>query len=153
MRISLDGAIFKYGAIVDGKWADEGKFCTALQIPDDISENWINSATGHPTTHIYCNKDMAPFLLQALQNVRDRGLLHELKTFDGCLMIRSVRGEPGKPSCHSYALAIDINSDENKLNQKPKMSYALVKCFTDVGFSWGGDFHRKDGMHFSLAWE
>lgn len=124
-----------------------------IQIPEVICANWKNVVTNQPARHIYCNRDMAPALLEALQNLRDRGFLGGLKTFDGCFSIRDVRAEPGKPSCHSYGLAIDVNAFENGLDQEPALSSEFVKCFTDVGFTWGGTFHRKDGMHFSYAWE
>ena len=31
------------------------------------------------------------------------------------------------------------------------MDKNLVKCFTDAGFGWGGNYSRPDGMHFTLA--
>lgn len=151
MRLSLPEAVQKYGPIVNGVWEDEVKWCIKVFTPKELK--WVNSITRQVVEHIYCNRDIASALQQALQNVVDRCLIDELKTFDGCFMIRDVRGLPGQTSTHSYACAIDINAAENRLGEKPKLSDALVKCFTDAGFSWGGSFHRVDGMHFSLAWE
>ncbi len=54
-------------------------------------------------------------------------------------------------SLHSWAIAFDVNAFENQLNQQPKLSAGFVKCFTDVGFDWGGTWTRKDGMHFQLS--
>lgn len=140
----------RYGKIENGAWANETKWCVIIQVPEDIAEQWINSANRAPTRRIYCNRDMSGPLIRALGNVRDRGLIHELKTFDGCFNIRDVRGEPGRFSTHAYAMAIDINADENPLGSEPKMSPELVACFTDEGFIYGGTFKRKDGMHFQL---
>ena len=150
---SLEEAQERYGTIENGKWSEEDTWCVLVELSPVIASAWINSLTGQPARHIYCNKDMAPVLLQALQNVIDRGLLPQLKTFDGCFMIRDVRALPGHPSCHSYALAVDLNASENRLGEEPALSPEFVACFTDAGFSWGGNFSRKDGMHFSYAWE
>lgn len=143
----------RYGAIVNGVWGEETQWCFLWNVPTAIAAQVVNSATGQPWTHVYVNRDMQPALAQALQNVLARNLLDQLHTFDGCFMIRDVRAQPGHPSCHSYALAIDLNASENPLGQVPSMSPELVKCFTDAGFTWGGTFRRQDGMHFSLAWE
>lgn len=159
---SVDEAVKRYGLIKDGKWANEVKWCSLLPIPEEVAKCWINTATdpdgpgpllGGPTTRIYCNKDMQAPLLAALRNVVERGLLSELKTFDGCFKIRQVRGISSSLSTHSYALAIDLNSKENPLGGPNKLSKEFVKCFTDTGFIWGGNFRRKDGMHMSFAWE
>jgi hypothetical protein len=147
-------ALERYGQIKDGKWANQSKWMKYVEIPEEIGENWLLlGKEDTPTKRIYCNKDMAEQLLRALQNVKDRELLEELKTFDGCFAIRDVRGVPGSVSTHAYGLAIDINADENGLGKKPKLSAKFVRCFKDAGFTWGGDFRRKDGMHFSFAWE
>lgn len=151
--MNLEEAQTKYGAIQNGVWAREGEFCSLLKIPPDISENWINTATSGPTTKIYCNKDIQAALLSALQNVRDRGLLHELKTFDGGFNIRDVRSQPGKPSTHSYGLAIDINAATNQLGSQGDIPPQLVECFTNEGWIWGGNFPRRDFMHFQYLAE
>lgn len=144
-------AVKRYGAITNGVWPDAAQYCSLLPIPQDIGANWINSLTGQPVVHIYCNNDFHGPLLAALQNVKDRGLLPQLKTFDGAYEVRDVRGIPGRLSWHSYGLAIDILAEWNKLGQPPTISSELVKCFTDVGFVWGGNFSRKDGMHFQWS--
>jgi len=116
---------------------------------------------------IYCNKIMVSFLCQAFSNLINRGFVKELKTWDGCFVIRPIRGyekkykeliKAGKLkeamnylSLHSFGLAIDVNANWNKLGQTPTLSDGFVKCFTDAGFDWGGNFKRKDGMHFQLA--
>lgn len=149
---TFKNAELRYGKIVDGKWADEAKWLVTYNVPQEISNVLINSATNKPTSKIYCNKDLLPVLDQAFKNIINRNLVNELKTFDGCFCIRQVRGA-NSPSTHSYALAIDINKKENELNCIPKLSKELVACFTDAGFDWGGNFSRQDGMHFSYAWE
>lgn len=148
---SMKDAISRYGEIKDSKWMDEGKWMVVFRVPEDIAIHWINSATGQPTRKIYCNRDLVAPLTAALSNLKDRGLLQELKTFDGCFMIRDIRGVPGKPSTHSYGLAIDLNAKENGLGKEPKLSPEFVTCFKDAGFVWGGGFTRKDGMHFQFV--
>jgi len=140
----------RYGKIVDGKWSNEAKWMMVQVIPAEYGASWINSATGKPVTKIYINKDMSPMLMKALALLKASNLLSELKTFDGCFNIRDVRALPGQQSFHSWGLAIDINAKENPLGKPPVLSNAFVKCFTDAGFTWGGNFKRKDGMHFSL---
>jgi hypothetical protein len=88
-------------------------------------------------------------LMQAFSNIIDRGLIDELKTWDGCFNVRKKRGLKSM-SLHSWGIAIDINATWNGLGKEPTMSNRLVKCFTDCGFEWGGTWTRKDGMHFQL---
>ena len=100
---------------------------------------------------IYCNRDIIKPLEQAFRNIIDRGLIVELKTWNGCHNIRPKRGLKSW-SLHSWGIAVDINAATNPLGAEPTMSPELVKCFTDAGFNWGGNFKtRKDGMHFELA--
>lgn len=148
---SLQEAKDRYGEIANGAWANEAKWMVVIKIPDSISQTWINVATKLPTKKIYVNKDLSQPLLNALNNILNRGLLTELHTFDGCFCIRDVRALPGHPSTHSWGLAIDINAKENPLNAIPVLSNEFIKCFTDEGFIWGGNFTRKDGMHFQYA--
>lgn len=98
---------------------------------------------------IYCNKDMVEPLKQAFKNIIDRGLIKELKTWDGCFNIRKKTA--GKSaSLHSWGIACDLNASWNGYNKKPTLSKKFVQCFKDVGFDWGGDWKIKDGMHFEL---
>jgi hypothetical protein len=158
--ISLDDAKAKYGEIVRDaggvpSWAGETTWMV-IHCPQPEVVAVLNNSSmgpGHPARHIYCNTDMQDALTQAFQNVIDRQLLGELKTFDGCWMMRDVRAVPGQLSCHAYGLAIDLNASTNGLGEAPTFSPEFVACFTDAGFSWGGNFSRVDGMHFSYAWE
>jgi hypothetical protein len=109
-----------------------------------------------PTIHIktvpqkiYCNKDMLVPLSKAFFNLIEQGIQDELKTWDGCFNIRKKRGLTSM-SLHSWGIAIDVNAAWNGLNMKPTLSHKFVKCFTDAGFEWGGNWQRLDGMHFQL---
>lgn len=99
---------------------------------------------------VYCNRDLVAPLDKALNNVIDRGLIAEIKSWDGCFNIRKTRGGASS-SLHSWGVAIDICAAGNGLGKTPTMSKALVNCFKDAGFNWGGDWRRPDGMHFELA--
>lgn len=100
---------------------------------------------------IYCNKDLIHPLALAFSALIKSGKVTELKTWDGCFNIRKKRGL-NSFSLHSWGIAVDVNAFENGLNQTPKLSSGFVKCFTDNGFEWGGNWRsRPDGMHFQLS--
>jgi len=99
---------------------------------------------------LYCNGDLIVPLGHAFQNIITRGLIDQLKTFDGCFNIRK-KTQGSTPSLHSWGIAIDINAAWNGYDKKPTMSKELVACFTDSGFDWGGNWSIPDGMHFELA--
>lgn len=99
---------------------------------------------------IYCNKDIVTPLRDAFYHLIHRGLLHELRTWDGCFNIRNKRGA-STMSLHSWGLAVDLNAAWNRLGFPSTMSSGFVECFTDAGFDWGGRWNRPDGMHFQLA--
>jgi hypothetical protein len=68
---------------------------------------------------------------------------------------RDVRGVPGKLSNHSSGTAIDLNASKHPLGKvgtfdaaKVPMIRALAKKY---GLIWGGDWTRKDEMHFEIA--
>lgn len=151
MQLSLQDAVKKYGSIVDGKWADESKWMVIYSLPDYVQV--INQITKQLQKHIYCNKDIIPSLNLVFQALKDNNCLDELKTFSGCFIIRDVRGMPGHPSTHSYGLALDWRADEMPLGANSLFSDAYVKCWKDNGWTWGGDFKRKDPQHVSFAWE
>jgi D-alanyl-D-alanine carboxypeptidase len=99
---------------------------------------------------IYCHNLLVTPLTKAFKNLIERGFVNELKTWDGCFNPRLQRGSKTIWSIHTWGLAIDVNAAWNGLGHKPKLSANFVKCFTDAGFYWGGNFKRLDGMHFEL---
>lgn len=100
---------------------------------------------------IYCNRDMINPLTNAFLNLIGRGHVGELRTWDGCFNIRKKRGRGHRSmSLHSWGIAIDVNAAWNQQYKEPTLSDEFVKCFTDAGFDWGGDWDEKDGMHFQL---
>jgi len=98
---------------------------------------------------IYCNRAMILPLTEAFSNLILTGHVKELKTWDGVFNVRKKRGLSTQ-SLHSWGIAVDVNAAWNGLGKEPTLSYGFVKCFTDAGFSWGGAWKRKDGMHFEL---
>lgn len=99
---------------------------------------------------LYCNRDMVIPLQCAFENLIKRGLVGELRTWDGCFNIRRKRGGISS-SLHSWGLAVDLNAAWNRMGRKPTLSPAFVQCWKDAGFEWGGDWRLPDGMHFQLS--
>lgn len=149
----------RYGHIDFGSahWPNQSQWMTMIAVDPHGFPNWYVDGTRHFVTSIYCNKDMAGPLANALKAVHDKGIQSLLKIYSGCFNIRMVRGNNSLFSAHSYGLAIDLNSDDNGLGSTHGGFYNhpdFVKCFTDQGFAWGGNFHgRKDPMHFSYCFE
>lgn len=123
-------------------------------VPEDIQKAFSHvrfsatGTTGFPAK-IYCHKLMAPRLELALRALVAKKLTKELKTWDGCYMVRKMRGLASM-SLHAWGAAIDLNASENQLGHKPVLSAAFVDCFKTAGLDWGGTWSRPDGMHFQL---
>lgn len=128
--------------------AREGLYMSRWPVPDDILEAFAH--VRYFPEVLYCNNDLKKPLEDALRNLMIRGLTRELKTWDGCYNFRAQRAS-SLLSLHSWAVAIDLNADTNRLGHKPTLSSQFVDCFTDAGFDWGGVWRRPDGMHFQLA--
>ena len=122
---------------------DEGTYMVMWDIPPTLEIGIIPK-------RLYCNKLMIQPLTTAFSNLISRNVVHELKTWDGCFNIRKKRGLASM-SLHSWGLAIDVNAAWNGLGMESKLSPEFVKCFTDAGFHWGGEWSRKDPMHFQIS--
>ena len=131
-------------------WPRASDFVKGLFLPKGIS-NYLKNA-GKPCERIFCNTDMHDPLFEAFDSVLVSGVEKELKTFDGCFNVRYVRGSSSVLSLHSYAIAIDLNAATNPLGGQSSWSDKFIRCFTDAGFIWGGNFKaRKDPMHFQFC--
>lgn len=146
-----------YGGISDAKiWKNANKYLSLYTIDpiifNDPDYNCINiyNPSKNKLKEFWCHKAMHPFLDEAFKNLKSNKLLSELKEFGGCHNVRATRGTKYW-SAHSWALAIDINVTENGLGVAPKLSAKFVECFKKAGFGWGGEYTRKDGMHFTIA--
>lgn len=146
-----------YGGISNAKvWSNASKYLAVYIIDPEI----LNDPSFH-CIEIYtpgkrklksfsCHVAMHPFLSKAFANLKSNNILSELKEFGGCHSIRATRGA-NYWSAHSWGLAIDVNVSENGLGVEPKLSKKFVESFKDAGFGWGGEYKRKDGMHFTIA--
>ena len=102
-----------------------------------------------------CAESVAPLLIgfaaefHELIEPLDEGALD-----DWGYCYRDVRGVPGKLSNHSSGTAIDLNASRHSLNHagtfeatKIPMLKALVKKYA---LTWGGEWTRRDEMHFEI---
>jgi hypothetical protein len=120
------------------------KFLVVWDVPPELEIGFLPNK-------IYCHKFLVKPLSIAFGLIISRGLVDEVKSWDGCFNIRNKRGALSS-SIHSWALAIDLNAAWNRFGQKPTMSKELVACFKEAGFDWGGDWSKPDGMHFQLSY-
>lgn len=127
------------------QWKDESQHMQLVDFPTKLKALGV--------VRVYCNKVMAVPLRQALDNIVERGLTHQLVSFDGCFSIRKARGDLLRLSVHSWGLAVDFNADSNELGTVGDMQPAFVACFEDAGFVWGGRWERPDPMHFQYVTE
>lgn len=85
-------------------------------------------------------------------------LLDRVLIYDGSYVPRFVRKSRTTLSNHAFGSAFDINAKFNQLGHRPALVgekgsvRELVPVANDWGFWWGGHYdHRKDGMHFEVA--
>jgi D-alanyl-D-alanine carboxypeptidase len=98
--------------------------------------------------------------LQAISNEIDAlpdAIKRAAYPIGGTYACRAV-ADTGKPSVHSYAAAIDLNTQysdywywhrhEQPLRYRNRIPQELVDIFERHGFIWGGKWYHYDTMHF-----
>jgi hypothetical protein len=105
---------------------------------------------------IRCAEKVAPLLINFAKEFNELIEPIEGGTFDDWgYAYRDVRGVVGKLSNHASGTAIDLNASKHPLGKvgtfdaaKVPMIRALAKKY---GLTWGGDWSRKDEMHFEIS--
>ena len=108
------------------------------------------------TLKIRCAEAVAPLIVGFCKEFNE--LIEPLdggQLDDWGFAFRNVRGSTDRLSNHASGTAIDLNATKHILgkigtfpSEKVPMIRALAKKY---GLFWGGDWTRKDEMHFEIA--
>ena len=100
---------------------------------------------------VTCNKLIFDQLKAALRDVIDQGLADKIHPdqYAGCYYPRFIAGT-STLSNHAFGLALDINAVENQRGTAGLIDRGVVAIFEKWGFTWGGDWHYTDPMHFEM---
>jgi hypothetical protein len=140
---SFDFEPFNYTSLGDGM----------IRIDPDWVARWITTVELPRVGTVQVHRVMAPQLLAAMNEVEQAGLGdHWIPSqFGGGWVPRHIDWSPTRPlSMHAWGLAVDFNTQDNWLGQRPQMDLRIVRIFEKWGFEWGGWWSRPDGMHFEL---
>ena len=129
----------------NGYWKRYGGFCETPKELDHVFKYQNEGKNG-----FWCNQLLIPVFSRVYEEITKSSLAKELKSFDGCYNVRYIRG--GKElSMHSWGIAVDHNASTNLLGTEGDMNRDVVRVFESCGFFWGGNFKRKDPMHFEFT--
>jgi len=152
----LDGIVAVFGDIFnyvrdDGALAPEWEsdFLTRTTLPFSIPLSWDQSKV---VKNLYCHKELKFVFPAVFTEIERRGLRDRIKTFGGCFNYRTKRNG-SKISTHSWAIAIDLNPESNRMGTTGDMDEGIIQIFQNHGFTWGGDWsgRSKDPMHFQYC--
>ena len=128
-----------------GYWKAYGGFC---ETPVELNHVFTYQLEGK--NGFWSNKLLIPFFQNVYKGIVLAGLTEKVKSFDGCWNVRKIRGG-NKLSMHSWGIAVDHNAHTNPLGSEGDMDSEIVEIFESEGFCWGGNFKRKDPMHFEFT--
>lgn len=151
--------IARYGNPMTDNQTFQRKFMVMWTVPQDI-----RAAIPVLPVRMYVNKDIQRPLEAALRECINQGVHGEIKTWDGCFVIRRQRGSSAI-SRHSWGIAIDFNAKENPLvrgvtpatrpalrKAKVKWSEKFLDCWRKHNWVCGADWQTVlDGMHFEYT--
>lgn len=128
-----------------GYWKAYGGFC---ETPPEL--NHVFTYQKDEKNGFWCNKLLIPFFQSVYRAIVHADLSAKLHSFDGCYNLRYTRGAKNL-SMHSWGIAVDHNAKTNPLGADGDMDSEVVELFESEGFYWGGNFKRKDPMHFEFT--
>lgn len=116
---------------------------------------------GKPITGIRVHKKCAESLKRVLNRIwesagKDQATVDRwgASIYGGAYNYRLMRGGNAL-SMHSWGCAIDLDPARNGLgDQTPHFANVpeVLDAFAAEGWEWGGDWSRRDGMHWQASW-
>jgi len=132
----------RYGNPTKDPKAFAKKWIVMWAVPKDIHD-----AIPCLPFHFEINKDIQKPLEKTYRDLISKNLHKEIKTYDGCWVIRLQRGAKSI-SMHSFGIALDENAAQNPLNGKTSWTQGFLNVWRDNKWICGADFRsRKDSMH------
>lgn len=132
---------------ISQEWPNQ--ILTKVQLPAPLPLAW---QMDRMVRSISCHISVASSLGSVLAEIHDAGLWPEVRSYGGCYAWRTQRGAM-KLSTHSWAIAVDLDCADgrNRRGSEPVMHPAIVEAFDVAGWTWGGRFDIKDGMHWQAC--
>jgi len=125
-------------------WASQ---MVTVLMPAPLPLGWDRSKHA---TKVRVHQAIAGEVVNIFEELKAGGEWYELRTYDGGYTWRLQRGG-SKLSMHGYGGALDFDAPWNKLGMLPQMPRGVVRVFERRGWTWGGRWRRKDGMHFQFG--
>lgn len=98
-----------------------------------------------------CHRLLVPVFTSVLETIKARGLTPHVRHFGGTYVLRPIIGDAVRLSTHAWGIAIDLNPATNQLGTAGDMHPGVIDVFEQHRFIWGGNFRRRDPMHFQFA--
>jgi hypothetical protein len=97
---------------------------------------------------VTCHAKIADKLRAAFEEIKQRGLSDEIKSFDGCFNNRNKRGGSSK-SIHAWGIGVDINAGQHPMgsNRQTQGQRQIAEIMAKHGFKQ----LPNDPMHFQFA--
>jgi hypothetical protein len=137
--------------VLDPAWVAAN--LTTVFVPE-LAELALRGVPGAPKDgKLTVNKLVEKDLLAFFSDLRKEKLLDGVTSFGGGFAARLVRGSDDRLSSHALGIALDLNTEENKLGKTPAAEgargsmQAIARVAKRRGFRWGGCFKNPDGMH------
>lgn len=118
----------------------------------------IKTYGGHISSgNIHCNYKIHEPLKDAFDEIEGLGFAEDVIFWGGSFNPRLIRGSTDRISRHAWGIAFDLNPQYNQYGKEPAAVgengtvLNLIDVFKKYGFTWGGLFTRKDGMHFEYC--
>lgn len=130
----------------DGRWI--AKNLVMATVPE--LANVPGAAGGRVAIH---KAAKAP-LEELFRQLRRRGLLHKVLSWDGSFAPRFVRGSTKTLSSHAYGTSFDINAKWNPQGRPPVALssrgsvHEIAAVAVPLGWFWGAWFSNPDPHHF-----
>jgi hypothetical protein len=151
---------FDYNSLADGSIKILGTWEADNIINVDVPLlNGLATDGGKFNGKVRCHRLIKDAIVGAFSEIESNPRLRELVLFwSGSFVPRHIGRNPSRPlSPHSWGIGFDLNDEWNPWGEAgaPRGSKGsvveLVPIFEKYGFYWGGNFTKRDTMHFQFG--
>lgn len=136
------------------KWEREN--LVLVKCPWPIQTSWSGQRMSGLRVHRLCAPSLETVLAaiwKAAEGDGNRIIAWGMDLVGGAYNFRPMRGA-NRLSMHSWGCAVDFDPARNGFGD-PKPNFAAIpqvlRAFDEEGWTWGGNWKKKDGMHFQAA--